>query len=119
MHKLKQITTSVEFRFSFYSKDMLLEIIAKLYKIQGNNIIKAITRGNSMVQQNDINWSYRILGNEALAQIKINIIIQDFNPNVKPYMAPSIQGLEKKVSYSVSISFTYKYGSISLIKSTR
>ena len=62
----------------------MLEIIAKLYKIQGKAIIKAIIKGNSMVQQNDINWSYRILGNEALTQIKINIITQDFNPNVKP-----------------------------------
>lgn len=97
----------------------MVDIIAKLYKTQGNNIIKAITNGNSMVQQNDINWSYRILGNEALAQIKINIIIQDFNPNVKPYMAPSIYGLDKKLSYLLSIILTYKYGSTSLIKSSK
>lgn len=30
-------------------------MISKLYKIQGSNIIKAITNGKSIVQQNDIN----------------------------------------------------------------
>ena len=64
---------------------MILEgIISKLYRIQGTNITKAITIGNNIVQQKDINWSKRILGNEALAQIKINIIIHDFIPKVKP-----------------------------------
>ena len=59
-------------------------MISKPYNIQGNNIMKAITKGNSTVQQNDINWSYLILGNEALAQININTIMQDFEPRVKP-----------------------------------
>ena len=63
---------------------MFVDIIPKPYNTQGNNIIKAITKGNSMVQQNDINWSYLILGNEALAQININAIIQDFKPKLKP-----------------------------------
>ena len=76
----------------------MLDIISKLYKIHGSNIIKAITNGNSMVQQNDINWSYRILGKEALTHIKINIIMQAFSPNVKPYTNPSIKGLDNKVS---------------------
>ena len=62
----------------------MLGIISKLYNIQGTKIIKAITRGNNIVQQKDINWSKRILGNEALAHIKINIIIQDFIPKLKP-----------------------------------
>ena len=46
---------------------ILLGIISKLYKIHGTNTIKAITIGNNIVQQNDINWSKRILGNDALA----------------------------------------------------
>lgn len=63
---------------------MFVQIMSKLYKMQGNSIIKAITKGNSIVQQNDISWSYRILGNEALAHININAITQDFNPKVRP-----------------------------------
>ena len=59
-------------------------IISKLYNIQGTKITNAITIGNNTVQQKDINWSKRILGNEALAQININIIIQDFIPKAKP-----------------------------------
>ena len=38
---------------------------------------------------NDINWSKRILGKEALTQININIIIELFNPKLKPYHNPS------------------------------
>jgi hypothetical protein len=55
---------------NYYNKDTLLGIISKLYKIQGTKITKAITKGKSIVQQNDINWSNRILGKEALAHIK-------------------------------------------------
>ena len=63
---------------------MILEgIISKLYRIQGTNITKAITIGNNIVQQKDINWSKRILGKEALAHIKIKINIHDFKPNIK------------------------------------
>ena len=43
--------------------------------MQGIKIIYAITIGNKIVQQADINWSNLILGNEALAQIKIKIRI--------------------------------------------
>lgn len=39
--------------------------------------------GINIVQQNDINWSNRILGNEALTQIKRNTRIELFNPKVK------------------------------------
>ena len=39
--------------------------------------------GNKTVQQYDINWSKRILGNEALAQIKTKIIKQVFKPKFK------------------------------------
>ena len=51
-----------------------------------------MTIGNNIVQENDINWSKRILGNEALTHIKTNIIIQDFIPKVKPDNKPSIIG---------------------------
>ena len=71
---------------------MLLDIISKLYIIQGTIIISAITTGNNIVQEKDINWSKRILGKEALTHININIIKQDFIPIVKPYIIPSING---------------------------
>jgi len=61
----------------------LLGIISKLYIIHGIIIINPITIGNNTVQQKDINWSKRILGNEALAHIKINIIIELLNPSTK------------------------------------
>lgn len=59
-------------------------IISQLYKIQGTIITKAITNGNSTVQQKDISWSKRIRGKDALAQINTNIIIHDFRPKAKP-----------------------------------
>ena len=65
--------------------------------MQGTSITKAITIGNSIVQQKDISWSKRILGNEALAHIKIKIIIDDFIPKVKPYNNPCIKGSENKL----------------------
>ncbi len=68
----------------YYNKDTLLGIISKLYIIHGINIIKAITIGKRIVQQNDINWSNLILGKEALTHIKTKIIIQAFTPKVKP-----------------------------------
>jgi len=77
---------------------MLLGIISKLYNIHGTNTIKAITKGNNTVQQKDINWSKRILGNEALAHMKINTIIQDFIPKVNPYTNPCITGSESILS---------------------
>ncbi len=77
---------------------MLLGIISKLYSIQGTSTTKAITIGNNIVQQKDINWSNLILGNEALAHIKVKIIIHDFTPKVIPYNNPSIKGLENKLS---------------------
>ena len=54
--------------------------------------MKHITIGNNIVQQNDINWSKRILGKEALTHINKKIIIQDFIPIDKPYIVPSIIG---------------------------
>lgn len=69
---------------------MLTGNILKLYNKQGTKIIKANTIGNKTVQQNPINWSKRILGKDALAQIKIKIMIELFTPKVRPYNNPSI-----------------------------
>lgn len=46
--------------------------------------MNAITTGNSFVQEYDINWSNLILGNDALTQIKVNIIAHDLIPIAKP-----------------------------------
>ena len=73
----------------------MLGIISKLYIIQGTNTMKAITIGNSIVQEKDINWSKRILGNEALTHIKTNIITQAFTPIVIPEIIPSSSGVDK------------------------
>ena len=59
--------------------------------------------GNRIVQENDINWSKRILGKEALTQIKTNTIIQDLIPRVKPYIIPSINGYENTLNISSGI----------------
>jgi hypothetical protein len=73
-------------------------MISKLYNIQGTNTTKAITTGNNIVQQKDINWSNRILGKEALAHMNIKIIIHDFIPKANPYNNPSIKGSFSKLS---------------------
>lgn len=67
--------------------------------MQGTKIIKAITIGNNIVQQSDINWSNRILGKQAIAHIKTKIIIQVFSPRVKPESILSINGSGNKVSF--------------------
>ena len=51
--------------------------------IQGNNTTYAIIKGNNTVQQTDINWSKRILGKEALTQIKTKINKPVFNAKFK------------------------------------
>ncbi len=61
---------------------MLIKKIPNTYKIQGTNIIKANKIGNNTVQQKDINWSKRILGNEALTHMKIKTIIELLTPKV-------------------------------------
>ena len=68
-------------------------VIPNIYNKQGINIIKANKIGNNTVQQNDINWSKRILGNEALTHIKVKINIELFTPKLKPYIDPSKAGL--------------------------
>jgi hypothetical protein len=74
------------------SKAKLPGIISKPYKIHGTKTTKAITIGNSTVQQKDISWSKRILGNEALVHINTKIIIHDFIPKAKLDINPSIRG---------------------------
>lgn len=63
---------------------------------QGTRTINAMTTGKSIVQENDISWSKRILGKEALTHIKMKIITHDFSPIVKPYIAPSTKGEDVK-----------------------
>ena len=73
--------------------------------MQGINIINAITIGNNIIQQNDINWSKRILGKEALTHMNTKIIIHDFIPIVKPDNIPSIKGKSKVKSIINITSF--------------
>ena len=70
-------------------------------------MINAITSGNNIVQQNDISWSKRILGKEALAHIKTKIIIQVLSPRLKPSCIPSIKGSDKKVPLLIPFSVKY------------
>ena len=63
--------------------------------------MKAITIGNKIVQENNINWSKRILGKEALTHIKTKTIRHDLIPKVKPEISPSINGLEKIYSWLI------------------
>ena len=48
-----------------------------------------------MVQENDISWSKRILGKDALTQIKMKIITQVFRPIIIPDNIPWVNGVEK------------------------
>ena len=80
----------------------MLGIISKLYIIHGTSTINAMTIGNKIVQENNINWSKRILGKEALTQIKTKIIILLFTPIVRPYIKPSIIGVERNTIKSLS-----------------
>ena len=86
-----------------YNKFILLGIISKLYIIQGTSTMKAITIGKSIVQEKDINWSKRILGNEALTHIKVKIITQAFTPIVIPESIPSSNGVDKNEIISSKI----------------
>jgi hypothetical protein len=73
------------------------------YKTQGANNIKANKIGSKAVQQNDINWSKRILGNDALTQININTIIELFIPKIILCNSPLTDELVKvflKLKYS-------------------
>ena len=79
------------------------------YNIHGTNTINANSIGNNTVQQKDINWSKRILGNEALTHINKNIIAQAFIPSVKPYVTPSIAGIDSNCTRSSSIFPMYEF----------
>lgn len=74
-------------------------------------MMKAITTGNNIVQEKDINWSKRILGKEALTHINIKIIMQDLIPIVRPYIIPSINGKERKLNISFSMPTMANAGS--------
>jgi len=56
--------------------------VSKLCKAQGSTIINEITRGNSIVQQNDINWSKRILGKKLLLTLMQVLYVGSKNINI-------------------------------------
>ena len=58
---------------NFHYNNIWVGKASKPYTTQGNNTTYAIINGKNTVQQTDINWSKRILGKEALTQIKVNI----------------------------------------------
>ena len=66
--------------------------------------------GNSTVQQKDISWSKRILGNDALTQIKEKINKLDFIPRHNPSKNPTniILGLDKRSSRKNLPSLIYQ-----------
>ncbi len=68
--------------------------------MHGTSIINAITSGNNIVQQKDINWSKRIRGNDALAHINTKIMIDDLIPNIIPLNIPSNNGSNVILSFS-------------------
>ena len=61
---------------------MFIKYIPNICNRHGTNIMNANNIGSNTVQQNDINWSKRILGNDALTHIKVKIIIQPFKPKL-------------------------------------
>ena len=50
----------------------MLGIKSKLYTTHGSKTMKDITIGNNIVHENDISWSKRILGKEALSNGYVN-----------------------------------------------
>ena len=83
----------------FYVYNMLIFIknASNWNKIQGIKTMKANNKGSKTVQQNDINWSNLILGNEALTQIKTNTKNELFKPRIKPDNNPLIKGFFNKI----------------------
>lgn len=83
-------------------------------------MINAKLRGNRTVQQNPINWSNLILGNEALHQINVNTNNELFNPKLTPYNRPSITELFKKFVYkdctSTNVTQSIKNNSAQALK---
>lgn len=68
----------------YYNIFMFIKNASNWNNIQGIKIINANNTGSSTVQQNDINWSNLILGNEALTQMKTKTNIELFIPKIKP-----------------------------------
>ena len=62
------------------------------HKRQGTRMIKAKSKGNNSVQQNDMSWSKRIRGREARTQINVNTRALDLIPKTKPEINPSKVG---------------------------
>nr|ATQ37159.1 hypothetical protein [Colletotrichum lindemuthianum]ATQ37181.1 hypothetical protein [Colletotrichum lindemuthianum] len=87
LHYSKKVHRAIYYTSNNYIV-MFSTNISNAYKVQGNNIIKANNNGNKTVQQKDINWSKRILGNEALTQIKINTKSELFTPKIRLYHRP-------------------------------
>jgi hypothetical protein len=75
---------------------MFIKKAPNIERMQGINIINPNNIGNKTVQQKDINWSKRILGNEALTHINIKTITELFNPKVILYNKPFIDELVNK-----------------------
>ena len=67
----------------YYTKFILIKNASNWNNNEGIKRINANNRGNITVQQNDISWSKRILGNEALTHMKVNTIIEVFIPKIK------------------------------------
>jgi hypothetical protein len=79
-------------------------------KRQGMYVINATTIGSKIVQQSDINWSKRILGNEALTHMKTNIITQALNPIIIADTTVSFTGpYSLKIIKSKFLPFSVKY----------
>lgn len=74
---------------------MFIKYIPNMYNKDGINTINANNIGNKTVQQKDINWSKRILGNDALTQINTNTIAELLIPKVKLDNNPSTEELVK------------------------
>ena len=82
---------------------MFIKYIPNICNRHGTNIINANKIGNNTVQQNDINWSKRILGNDALTHMKVNTIIELLIPKAKLYNNPSTAEL---VNNSLNLKYS-------------
>ena len=81
-----QLTWLLAYGYVYYNNHKLNNIDSLKYIIHGIIIIIPIIKGNNFVQQNDINWSYRILGKLALTQINENIKIIVLIERLKAYI---------------------------------
>lgn len=72
------------------NKEKSLIKASKLLSIQGTKTIKAKSKGNNSVQQNDISWSNRIRGREARIQMNMNTKIEVLIPKTRPGINPFV-----------------------------